>query len=64
MNIKEPKNIRPWNTQDPGLHAIFCAAITGWVANIGNGTNYTNSAEKAVEFADKVVLASLGEVIK
>lgn len=52
---------RPWDTNNPLLVQIFCAAITGIVANkFFDGPLMQGSPDAAVEFADRVVVAAGG----
>lgn len=54
------KEVRGWNTNDAGLHEIFCAAITGICANPSFfGPLFQQHPDAAVEFADQVVLSAL-----
>lgn len=60
MGAPNPTNRRPWNTNDAGLNAIFCAALTGFIANrYFHDAAFQGSPEAAVEFADSVVLSAL-----
>lgn len=60
--MSAPDNLhpRPWDTNNPMLVQIFCAAISGLAANkyfLEGG--YQGSPNVAVAFADSVVLAAL-----
>ena len=48
---------RPWNGDSPQCMQVFCAALSGFIANDAfNGSHYQGSALAAIAFADEVVL--------
>lgn len=58
--MTEKPRVRPWDTNNPSLRNIFCAALQGICANPAFfGGEYQGSPNAAIEFADRVVLAAI-----